>query len=699
VSKPLPIIMGMAMVVLALPMAALAAPPLERVIVVLEESPAPASQVAQEIARAQGGTVGFVYQHALRGFSLTIPAAAVEGIRNNPQVAYVEPDLEVFATGTQPVPTGIDRIDADVNPPGGSLSGVDIAIIDTGVFIGHDDLNLRYVTDCTGAILYPMFGGCSATGNHQDENGHGTHVAGIAAALDNDIGSIGTAPGATLWSLKALDANGSGFLGSILAAIDLVAANSASIEVANMSFGFEGSAQSLDDALTNVVGRGVVFVAAAGNSAIDASGFSPASHPDVITVSALADFDGLAGGLGAPTCRSDVDDTFADFSNFGAPVDLAAPGVCIFSTYLNDGYAVLSGTSMATPFVTGAVARLIAQGYPKPTNRAGVLALRDALVNAGSTQTSACGFSGDPDASHEPLLFLNSALFGGNGTCGGPPLPPPPNQAPDAEFDWTCQGLDCIFTDGSSDSDGTVTAWSWEFGDGSTSSAQNPAHAYPAAGTYTVGLTVTDDDGETSTASHAVTVSEPAANQPPVAGFSAACTDLACNFTDTSTDPDGAVTAWSWNFGDGSTSTSQNPSHTYGAPGTYTVSLSVSDGTDSGQTSQSVTVTAPPAEPLMTAVVAPVLVDGRSASIAITVIDAGGNGVAGATVQGQWTYLDRRGRARTVLEQGVTDSNGDVVFTEVFPRNSTVQSFCLTNVTKSGWVYQPPPITCGIPLD
>ena len=125
-----------------------------------------------------------------------------------------------------------------------------------------------------------------------------------------------------------------------------------------MSLGFVGTSAALDTAIANSVNAGVVYVVAAGNDAIDAAQFSPASHPDVITVSALADFDGLPGGLGAPTCRTDVDDTLADFSNFGPSVEIAAPGVCIYSTFLNDGYiGTYSGTSMASPYVAGAVAR------------------------------------------------------------------------------------------------------------------------------------------------------------------------------------------------------------------------------------------------------------------------------------------------------------------------------------------------------
>ncbi|HUG31700.1 MAG TPA: S8 family serine peptidase, partial [Acidimicrobiia bacterium] len=302
---------------------ALAASPHRDYVVVLHPTSEAVPEVAQQLASQHDGEIGFIYTTALQGFTLTIPEQAAIALQRNPSVAYVEPVREVQTTGTQPIPTGIDRIEGDLNPPSVPMD-VDIAILDTGIYIGqnpdgsarsHLDLNLSYVSDCTGAIFYPMFGGCSGSGDFQDYHGHGTHVAGIAAAKDNDIGTLGVAPGATLWSFKVLQADGTGTTGMILAGIDAVAANADQIEVANMSLGFQGTSQAIDDAIAAATNVGVTFVVAAGNSSIDASGFSPANGPDVITVSALADFDGLPGGIGAPTCRSDVDDTLADFSN------------------------------------------------------------------------------------------------------------------------------------------------------------------------------------------------------------------------------------------------------------------------------------------------------------------------------------------------------------------------------------------------
>jgi len=135
-----------------------------------------------------------------------------------------------------------------------------------------------------------------------------------------------------------------------------------------------------------------------------------------------------------------------------------------------------------------------------------------------------------------------------------------PNVPPAADFTFTANHLVVNFTDASTDSDGTIVSWLWNFGDGNTSTAQNPGHTYAAGGTYTVTLTVTDNDSAVDSISKPVTVT---ANIPPTAGFTYSINGLTVTFTDTSSDPDGTIVSWLWNFGDGNTSTLQNPIHTY----------------------------------------------------------------------------------------------------------------------------------------
>jgi PKD repeat protein len=172
----------------------------------------------------------------------------------------------------------------------------------------------------------------------------------------------------------------------------------------------------------------------------------------------------------------------------------------------------------------------------------------------------------------------------------------PPNQPPVAAFSSSCNGLTCSFTSTSSDPDGSITAYQWTFGDGGSATTQNPSRTYSAGGTYTVQLTVTDNQNATNSVTHSVTVTAPPPpNQPPVAAFTSSCSGLTCNFTSTSSDPDGSIAAYQWTFGDGGSATTQNPSHTYSAGGTYTVQLTVTDNQNAtNSVTHSVTVTAPP---------------------------------------------------------------------------------------------------------
>jgi subtilisin len=467
-------------------------------VVVLDDHVNDPRATAHDIARRHGGEVRFVYEHALKGFAIEVAQQAEGGIRRDRRVESVERD-QLFSTMVdQVVPTGVIRTFAstntniDIDGADDTRVDVDIAVIDTGLDSDHPDLNIVGGTDCTGGG--PFSSKCT-DGTFEDGNGHGTHVGGSAAALDNGLGVVGIAPGARLHGVKVLGNNGSGYTSWIIAGIDWVTARAGTIEVANMSLGCECSSDAQDKAIANSVAAGVVYAVAAGNSDKDAETFSPANHPDVITVSALADFDGAVGGLAAPTCRADEDDTLANFSNFGALVEVAAPGVCILSTWPGGGTNTISGTSMASPHVAGA-AGLLASGANDPTNKDDVDTIRATVMSTGNLDWA----DDSGDGIQEPLLDVSTyapTLVATTST----------NTAPTASFTSSCTDLSCSFdASASSDGDGSISSYAWDFGDTGTGTGVTASHAYTAGGTYTVTLTVTDDDGATGTATASVTV-------------------------------------------------------------------------------------------------------------------------------------------------------------------------------------------------
>jgi subtilisin family serine protease len=383
-------------------------------IVVLEPSSVDVDVTAAQVAATVGEQVDSVYEYALDGFSVTATEAEAAALANNPLVAYVEPNVP-FTVEAQTVSTGASRVGAATNPAI-TINGiddirvdVDVAIIDSGIDLQHPDLNVAGSVNC---LLPGPLSGCQAGGD--DDLNHGTHVAGIVGALDNGQGVVGVAPGARLWAVKVIDAGASGTLESVLRGVDWVTANAATIEVANMSLGVDQFSQVLFDGIQAAVNQGVVVVASAGNAFVNAAPYSPAGFSNVITVSALADFDGLPGGLGAPTCAGDIDDTLASFSNFGSVIDIAAPGMCILSTLPLEqgGYGVANGTSMAAPHVAGAAALLARVN--NPSSAAGVAAIANQLYSKGNlSYTDDSG-----DGVKEPLLDMSdAAVFNAGLTC------------------------------------------------------------------------------------------------------------------------------------------------------------------------------------------------------------------------------------------------------------------------------------------
>jgi subtilisin family serine protease len=380
-----------------------------RYIVMLQAGNNPNGMAAMHGVRAE-----HVYDTAVQGFAGELSAVQVQALQRDRRVLVVEPDRQVNLLGhvVKPgaitaalvtstgdaVPTGVDRIDAELNPIT-NASAVGIAIIDTGICLTHPDLyvdsGISYVTGVSSA---------------NDDNGHGSHVAGIAAAKINGLGVRGVAPNAKLFPVKVLNSTGSGTLSAVISGVNWVTKNARfkGIKVANMSLGFAATSTTLNSAITKSVSAGVTYVVAAGNNALDAATFSPANHPSVIAVSAVADEDGDCGADGLATYYG-ADDSFATFSNYGLVVDIAAPGVAIYSTYVNGGYATMSGTSMAAPHVTGCAALYLTRHLT-----ATPAAVRTALLTLSTPQSPVepwldstsrwrGGFSGDRDASPEPL--------------------------------------------------------------------------------------------------------------------------------------------------------------------------------------------------------------------------------------------------------------------------------------------------------
>jgi subtilisin family serine protease len=275
---------------------------------------------------------------------------------------------------------------------------VDVAVLDTGVSLTHPDLNVyRDVTFING----------TTTGN--DDNGHGSHIAGIAAAKDNDIGIVGIAPGARIWAIKVCDTHGECKITNQIKGVEYAIQHADEIDVLNISVENPNS-PALNNIINTAVKAGITVVVAAGNHGKDASTTTPANNPNVISVSAVGDSDGVCGAAGPDLTLGDnstiADDTFAFFSNFGPAVKIAAPGVNILSTYNGTGYAVDSGTSMAAPYVTGAAALYKAQHTNAMPSE--VMA---AVLGSGSLPDTTCDggahgyFTGDLDALPEPLLY------------------------------------------------------------------------------------------------------------------------------------------------------------------------------------------------------------------------------------------------------------------------------------------------------
>lgn len=291
------------------------------------------ASVKKDVIKESGGKVDKQFK-IINAAKATLDQDAVKELKNDPSVAYVEEDHVAHALA-QTVPYGIPQIKADkVQAQGYKGANVKVGVLDTGIAASHSDLNV-----VSGASFV------SGESYNTDGNGHGTHVAGTVAALDNSIGVLGVAPNVSLYAIKVLNSSGSGTYSAIVSGIEWATANN--LDVINMSLGGPSGSTALKQAVDKAYASGVVVVAAAGNSGTSGSSSTigyPAKYDSVIAV----------GAVNSSNQR-------ASFSSVGPELDVVAPGVSIYSTYPSNTYATLNGTSMASPHVAGAAALILSK--------------------------------------------------------------------------------------------------------------------------------------------------------------------------------------------------------------------------------------------------------------------------------------------------------------------------------------------------
>lgn len=413
---------------------------------VLQGSAGNADATTDELQRKRGFRARLRFRRALRGFAARLTEEQAILLRGDPGVASVTPDRPVKAVGEvklaegDSVPTGVRRIGAGSVGTTREPSRANVAVLDSGIDLSHPDLNAADGTNCIAP-------GTPA----QDDDGHGTHVAGTISARNDGQGVVGVAPGTRAYAVKVLDGEGSGSFSQVICGIDWVTLTrtdsdpSNDIAVANLSLGGTGApvapCASTKDPLHRAIcastRAGVTYVVAAGN---DGRHFDdartpdlPAAYPEVLTVAASSDSDGAPGGRGvAPACRTgELDDLQAVFSNYaatsaGAAHTVAGPGVCIRSSWLGGGYATISGTSMASPHLAGAVALCLGEkstaGPCAGLSPAGIVAR---IRSTAARQDPAYGFAGDPFRAVGGRYFGHLAWTGTPSTDGAVPVAVP----------------------------------------------------------------------------------------------------------------------------------------------------------------------------------------------------------------------------------------------------------------------------------
>ena len=630
----------------------------------------------------------------------------VEIYKRNPNVEYAEPNYIVHAFWVPNDPYYNYQWHLDNAGYGGinmesawditkGDPNVIVAVIDTGVayedyeeFVDNPGRGKDYwityqqAPDLADTNFVAGYDFVNDDDHPNDDEGHGTHVAGtIAQSTNNSIGVAGVAFDTSIMPIKVLDSSGSGTYADIADGIYFAADNGA--KIINMSLGGTSGSITLENAVAYAYGKWVTIICASGNDG------------SATTVSYPAAYDAYCIAVGATR----YDEAVAYYSNGGPSLDLTAPGGDITVDQNEDGFAdgvlqqtfgdnptdwdywFYQGTSMAAPHVSGVVALLIAHAVattPTPDE------IREALQSTAEDK-------GSPGWDSEYGWGIVDAYAALNYTSE-------PNIQPVANANGPYTGTeDTAVTfdgSGSSDPDGDPLTYKWDFGDGSTGAGVSPTHTYIAGGEYTVTLVV--NDGKVDSTPDTTTADIAEVNDSPVADAgpdqTASVGEIVTFDGSGSYDIDDGIVAYHWDFGDKTTGSGVTTTHTYSIAGTYTVTLTVTD--NGNLTATDTTIVKVTEEPTLVMHVASIDMElstrtaGRKrftkALAMVTIFDASDNPVAGATVYGSWSG------ATSDTDSGITDVTGEVTLESDKVKNApggTTFGFTVDDVTRSDWTY------------